>query len=82
MVNDFFDCTNVRSESEHVRKRNERIKPYTSCDDEHLVWMKAIFLKFLDDWKASIQVREGPFHQLNKRRCFCPTRHIKDSRYQ
>ena len=70
MVNDFFDCTNVRSESEHVRKRNERIKPYTSCEDEHLVWMKDTFLKFLDDWKASIQVREGPFTPTEREKMF------------
>ena len=70
MVNDFFDCTNVVSESEHVRKRNERIKPYTSCEDEHLVWMKDIFLKFLDDWKASIQVRQGPFSPTEQEKMF------------
>ena len=34
MMNDFFDCTNVRSMTEHVSKRNQFIKPYTSPDDE------------------------------------------------
>ena len=34
MVNGFFDCVNVRSTSEHETKRNERIKPYTSPEDE------------------------------------------------
>ncbi len=33
MMNDFFDCTNVRSTTEYVRKRNDLIKPYSSCDD-------------------------------------------------
>jgi hypothetical protein len=36
MVNDFFDCTNVRSTSEHERKRNERIKLYENTEDERL----------------------------------------------
>ena len=26
MINDFFDCTNVRSLTEHIRKRNPLIK--------------------------------------------------------
>ena len=34
MMNDFFDCTNVRSLTEFVRKRNQFIKPYESSDDE------------------------------------------------
>ena len=28
MVNDFFDCSNVRSTTEHASKKNDRIKPY------------------------------------------------------
>ena len=39
MMNSFFDITNVRSKTEHVRKRNEFIKPYRSADDERLVWL-------------------------------------------
>ncbi len=30
MMNDFFDCTNVRSITEHVSKRNQFIRLYTS----------------------------------------------------
>ena len=30
----------LRSFKEHQAKRNDRIKPYESPDDEHLVWMK------------------------------------------
>ena len=37
MMNDFFDCTNVRSLTEHVRRRNQFIKPYTAQDDERFV---------------------------------------------
>ena len=70
MVNDFFDCTNVRSTSEHERKRNERIKPYESTEDERLIWMKDTFLKFLEDWKSSIQAREGPFTAAEREKMF------------
>ena len=70
MVNDFFDCANVRSTSEHETKRNERIKPYTSPEDERLIWMKDTFLKFLEDWKQSIQGREGQFTAAEREKMF------------
>ena len=36
MFNYFFDCTNVRSLTEAMHKRNNFTKPYTSDDDERL----------------------------------------------
>ena len=39
LVNDFFDCTNVMSTTEHIRKKNHFIKPYTSTDDERFSWL-------------------------------------------
>lgn len=47
MMNGFFDCTNVRSTTEYVQKRNELIKPYSSCDDPRLAWLKDVFLQYL-----------------------------------
>ena len=32
----FFDCLNVRSPSEYIKKRKENLKPYTSTDDSRL----------------------------------------------
>ena len=57
MINDFFDCSNVRSLTEHEKKRNDRIKPYESPDDQRLVWMKDTFLKYLEDWRSSVAKR-------------------------
>ena len=61
MMNDFFDCTNGRSTSEHVRKRNDLIKPYSSCDDPRLAWLKDVFLQYLDDWKRNTLTRPGEY---------------------
>ena len=61
MMNDFFDCTNVRSTTEHVRKRNHFIKPYSSTDDERFSWLLDVFLKYLGDWKQSTLDRPGDF---------------------
>ena len=69
MVNDFFDCTNVRSTTEHQRKRNDRIKPYRSPEDERLVWMKETFLKYLEDWKLAIEKRDS-FTPAEKEKMF------------
>ena len=80
MVNDFFDCSNVRSTTEHASKKNDRIKPYKSVDDERFVWMKNTFLKYLEDWKTSTQTREVHSLQLKERKCFCLAKHMKDSR--
>ena len=60
-MNDFFDCTNVRSLTEFVRKRNQFIKPYESSDDERFAWLVNVFLKYLDDWKQSTLDRQGNF---------------------
>ena len=32
----FFDCLNVRSPSEYIKKRKENLQPYTSADDRRL----------------------------------------------
>lgn len=60
MMNDFFDCTNERSLTEHVSKRNDFIKPYTSTD-ERFSWLKDVFLQYLSSWKDSIMAREGEY---------------------
>ena len=70
IINDFFDCSNVRSTTEHERKRNDRIKPYESVDDERLVWMKDTFLKYFEEWKSSTQTREGSFTATERKRMF------------
>ena len=44
--------------------------PYESPEDERLIWMKDTFLKFLEDWKWSIQAREGPFTAAEREKMF------------
>ena len=61
MMNDFFDCANVRSLTEHTRKRNHLIKPYETPDDERFSWLKDVFLKYLEDWRVSTMQREGNY---------------------
>jgi hypothetical protein len=70
MVNDFFDCSNVRLLKEHQLKQNDRIKPYDSPDDERLVWMKNTFLKCLEDWKESVAQRKGSYTTGEREKMF------------
>lgn len=70
MMNDFFDCTNVRSTTEHSRKRNHFIKPYTSCDDERFSWLKNVFLKYLEDWREITLTRPGEYSSDDRGKMF------------
>lgn len=70
MMNRFFDCTNVRSLTEHSMKRNPFIRPYSSPEDERLTWMKEVLLKYLNDWKESTLARDGNFSSDDRAKMF------------
>ena len=70
MMNGFFDCTNVRSRTEHTRKNNSFIKPYELVEDEHLVWLKDVFLQYLKSWKQSTLTREGDYTADDRQKMF------------
>ena len=70
MMNDFFDCTNVRSLTEFVKRRNQFIKPYESADEERFAWLVNVFLKFLDDWRQSTLDRPISVSADNRGRMF------------
>ena len=70
MMNDFFDCTNVKSLTEHDRKRNHFNKPYSSQDDERFSWLKDVFLQYLESWRQSTMTREGNYSSDDKGKIF------------
>ena len=41
-----------------------------STNDDRLVWMKETFLKYFEDWKASITARKGPFTPAEREKMF------------
>ena len=61
LLNNYFDCTNVRSLTEHEKKRNPLLKQYSSQDDERFSWLKEVFLNYLETWKQSTMIREGNY---------------------
>jgi hypothetical protein len=69
MINDFFDCLNVRSFHEHKRKRNALLAPYQSTTDSRFEWLENVFpLRLV--LACSLQTKG-----LKRS---CPFRHTKD----
>ena len=79
-MNDFFDCMNVCSTSEHQRKRNPLLAPYQHADENRFDWLKNEFIPYLESWKSSINSRVVSF--TDDERVYvleCPNLHqIKD----
>ena len=69
MVDSFFDCMNVRSTTEHERKRKPFLAPYTSVENERFRWLVE-FLEYLRRWKESTDNRPGNFTQNARSRMF------------
>ena len=66
----FFDALNVRSPKEGTIKQKEFLLPYTRVDDPRFAWLENDFLKYLQDWKRSIEDREGNFSGSSKEKFF------------
>lgn len=70
MLDSFFDCLNVRSTHEHERKKKPFLAPYSSVDDPRFTWLDEEFLKYLKEWKQSVQDRPGNFTANARNRMF------------
>ena len=60
----------VRSRTEHIRRKNHFIKPYTSTDDERFSWLLDVFVKYLNDWKENTLNRPGNFSPAARQKMF------------
>ena len=70
MIDNFFDCMNVRSFSEHIRKRKNKVAPHTAIDDERFGWLFHVFLNYFDTRKLSIENRGNNFSLNAQRKMF------------
>ena len=61
MIDKLFDCMNVWSVSEHIRKCKNNVAPYTAIDDERFDWLFNLFLNYFEAWKLSIENRGNNF---------------------
>ena len=53
-----FDCANVRSTTEFVRKRNDFMAPHRRCK---IFLAGNTFVQYLEDWKAAVDSTEGVY---------------------
>ena len=67
---EFFDCTNVRSLTEHSQKNNPFITPYTTPEDYRFTWLKDMFFNYLETWKESTLNRDGNFSADARQKMF------------
>jgi len=70
-MDSFFDCLNVRNQSEGVKKQKPFLEPYRKPDDSRLDWLKQNFLEYLFHWKTQIQER-GDYTMKEKEKMFIP----------
>ena len=70
MINKFFDCLNVRSTTEHSKKRNPSLAPYSTLNDERFKWLEDTFLRYLQEWHKSTQARAGSFSDDDRAKMF------------
>ena len=70
MFDSFFDCFNVRSKKDHIRKIKPFLAPYTSSDDLRFEWLEKGMLQYLNSWKESIEKHPGEFSKGDKNKMF------------
>ena len=67
MMDQFFDCMNVRNTKEHILKIKPFLKPFSDVNDQRFDWLLNVFLKYFSDWKESVDNRVGANYTQNAR---------------
>ena len=71
MMDQFFDCLNVRKAEEHKVKLKKFLRPYKDVNDARFAWL-AEFLEYLALWKQPMLQRQGNFRQRDRDAMFLP----------
>ena len=61
ILDQFFDCFNVRSLEKNQKKTKPFMKPHTDENDQRFSWMTDQFLPYLDIWKENTRNRPDNF---------------------
>ncbi len=70
LVDCFFDCMNSRSLNEAERKRKPFLAPYKSLNDPRFEFLENDFLGYVENWKKSVEEREGDFSDSERAKMF------------
>ena len=71
MMDQFFDCLNVRKAEEHKVKLKKFLRPNKDVNDARFAWL-AEFLEYLALWKQPMLQRQGNFRQRDRDAMFLP----------
>ena len=70
MMDTFFDCLNVRSLEEYMRKRKPNLAPYQDINDPRFHFLENDFLQYFLQWKSNINDLPGQFTANARARTF------------
>ena len=70
LMDQFFDCCNVRNTKEAQRKEKNFLSKYDDVNDERFIWLEHVFLKYFSDWQQSILKRPGKFSATDQCKMF------------
>lgn len=70
LMDRFFDCLNSRNLLEGKRFRKPDLLPYTHVSDIRFDFLQGEFLQYLEDWRSSVQNRQGQFSAGERQKMF------------
>lgn len=70
MMDKFFDIFNVKNNIEYISSSKPFLRPFSCFDDSRLSWLSDVFLRYFENWRDSIEKREGHFSLSDKRKMF------------
>ena len=78
MMNNFFDCLNVRVTNEAPliengrvnKKRNPFVEPFKTVDDFRFTWLTQDFLQYFENWLYTIESQPGNYTRDQKAKMF------------
>ena len=82
MIDSFFDLLNVRCLDEGKLKGKPFLRPFDEINNIRFDWLKKVFLLYFENWKQSIDQREGrEFSDIKKAKMFLPIGSLKMTTY-
>ena len=61
---------NIRNESDGVKKRKPFLNTFRNINDKRFLWLQNEFLVYLENWKSSVDKKEGNFSRAERNKMF------------
>ena len=70
LIDSFFDIMSIRNIQSHEFERKPILASFISINDHRLGLLQNVFLKYFEDWLASIKQRQGNFSRNSRSNMF------------